>query len=224
MNMPQGHKKIGEKMNIEYLIRIENLSKKGIQKFQDIKNNYESLREALSSDPEETFGMIREEIWEIECHVESGSGMIMGFIKSAFPDSIPELFTRLHQYLIDAGEIETHAVLHIFEENYQYYASYKMENSDDGVSAIKDSCILDHHEVHEQIIMEKNGIMDIQAEIYEDLDIELDKEDWDWDDLIYPDPSRIMQSGVYFDFFYDNALSVFRSLQEELEEGWGFGK
>ena len=224
MNMPQGHKKIGEKMNIEYLIRIENLSKKGIQKFQDIKNNYESLREALSSDPEETFGMIREEIWEIECHAESGSGMIMGFIKSAFPDSIPELFTRLHQYLIDAGEIETHAVLHIFEENYQYYASYKMENSDDGVSAIKDSCILDHHEVHEQIIMEKNGIMDIQAEIYEDLDIELDKEDWDWDDVIYPEPSRIMQSGVYFDFFYDNALSVFRSLQEELEEGWGFGK
>ena len=224
MNMPQGHKKIGEKMNIEYLIRIENLSKKGIQKFQDIKNNYESLREALSSDPEETFGMMGEEIWEIECHVESGSGMIMGFIKSAFPDSIPELFTRLHQYLIDAGEIETHAVLHIFEENYQYYASYKMENSDDGVSAIKDSCILDHHEVHEQIIMEKNGIMDIQAEIYEDLDIELDKEDWDWDDVIYPDPSRIMQSGVYFDFFYDNALSVFRSLQEELEEGWGFGK
>ena len=224
MNMPQGHKKIGEKMNIEYLIRIENLSKKGIQKFQDIKNNYESLREALSSDPEETFGMIREEIWEIECHAESGSGMIMGFIKSAFPDSIPELFTRLHQYLIDAGEIETHAVLHIFEENYQYYASYKIENSDDGVSAIKDSCILDHHEVHEQIIMGCDGIREIQAEVYEDLDIELDKEDWDWDDVIYPDPSRIMQSGVYFDFFYDNALSVFRSLQEELEEGWGFGK
>ena len=163
-------------MNFEYQIKIRNLSKKGIQKFQDIENNYESLREALSSDPEETFGMMREEIWEIECHVESGSGMIMGFIKSTFPDSIPELFTRLHQYLIDAGGIETHAVLHIFEENYQYYASYKMENSDDGVSAIKDSCILDHHEVHEQIIMEKNGIMDIQAEIYEDLDIELDKE------------------------------------------------
>ena len=211
-------------MNFEYQIKIRNLSKKGIQKFQDIENNYESLREALSSDPEETFGMMREEIWEIECHVESGSGMIMGFIKSTFPDSIPELFTRLHQYLIDAGGIETHAVLHIFEENYQYYASYKMENSDDGVSAIKDSCILDHHEVHEQIIMEKNGIMEIQAEIYEDLDIELDKEDWDWDDVVYPDPSRIMQAGVYFDFFYDNALSVFRSLQEELEEGWGFGK
>jgi hypothetical protein len=33
-----------------------------------------------------------------------------------------------------------------------------------------------------------------------------------------------MQSGIYFDFFYDNALSVFQSLQEELEEGWGFGK
>ena len=88
-------------MNFEYQIKIRNLSKKGIQKFQDIENNYESLIEALSSDPEETFGMMREEIWEIECHVESGSGMIMGFIQSAFPDSMPELFTRLHQNLID---------------------------------------------------------------------------------------------------------------------------
>lgn len=211
-------------MNFEYQIKIENLSKKGIQKFQDIENNYESLREALSSDPEETFGMMREEIEEIECHVESGSGMIMGFIKSAFPDSLPEFFTRLHQNLIDASGTETHAVLHIFQESYQYYASYKMESSDDGVSAIKDSCILDHHEVHQQIIMETNGIMEIQAEVYEDLDIELDKEEWDWDDVVYPDPSRIMQSGIYFDFFYDNALSVFQSLQEELEEGWGFGK
>lgn len=96
-----------------------------------------------------------------------------------------------------------------------------MESSDGGMSAIKDSCILDHHEVHQQIIMECDGIREIQAEIYEDLDIELDKEDWDWDDVIYPDPSRIMQSGVYFDFFYDNAVSVFESLQKELEEGWG---
>jgi hypothetical protein len=211
-------------MNFEYQMKIRNLSKKDIQKFQDIENNYESLREALSSDPEETFGMMREEIEEIECHIESRSGMILGFIKSAFPHSIPGLFTRLHQNLIDASGTETHAVLHIFEENYQYYASYKMESSDDGVSAIKDSCILDHHEVHQQIIMETNGIMEIQAEVYEDLDIELDKEEWDWDDVVYPDPSRIMQSGIYFDFFYDNALSVFQSLQEELEEGWGFGK
>ena len=211
-------------MNFEYQIKIENLSKKGIQKFQDIENNYENLREAISSDPEETFGMMREKIEEIECHIESRSGMILGFIKSAFPHSIPGLFTRLHQNLIDASGTETHAVLHIFEENYQYYASYKMESSDDGVSAIKDSCILDHHEVHQQIIMETNGIMEIQAEVYEDLDIELDKEEWDWDDVVYPDPSRIMQSGIYFDFFYDNALSVFQSLQEELEVGWGFGK
>ena len=211
-------------MNFEYQIKIENLSKKGIQKFQDIENNYENLREAISSDPEETFGMMREKIEEIECHIESRSGMILGFIKSAFPHSIPGLFTRLHQNLIDASGTETHTVLHIFEENYQYYASYKMECSDDGVSAIKDSCILDHHEVHQQIIMETNGIMEIQAEVYEDLDIELDKEEWDWDDVVYPDPSRIMQSGIYFDFFYDNALSVFQSLQEELEEGWGFGK
>lgn len=107
-------------MNFEYQIKIRNLSKKGIQKFQDIENNYES---------------------------------------------------------------------------------YKMESSDGGMSAIKDSCILDHHEVHQQIIMECDGIREIQAEIYEDLDIELDKEDWDWDDVIYPDPSRIIQSGVYFDFF-----------------------
>lgn len=127
-------------MNFEYQIKIRNLSKKGIQKFQDIENNYES---------------------------------------------------------------------------------YKMESSDGGMSAIKDSCILDHHEVNQQIIMECDGIREIQAEIYEDLDIELDKEDWDWDDVIYPDPSRIMQSGVYFDFFYDNAVSVFESLQKELEEGWG---
>ena len=90
-------------MNFEYQIKIRNLSKKGIQKFQDIENNYESLREALSSDPEETFGMMREEIWDMGDRFvfDPGSMVIMGFIKSAFPDSIPELFTRLHQNLID---------------------------------------------------------------------------------------------------------------------------
>ena len=211
-------------MNFEYKIKISNLSKKGIQKFQDIKNNYESLREALSSDPEETFGMMREEIWEIECHVESRSGMIWGFIKSGFPDSIPELFTRLHQNLIDASGTETHAALHIYEESFRNHASYKMESSGEGVSTIEYSCILDHHEVHEQIIMGCDGIREIQAEVYEDLDIELDKEDWDWDDVIYPDPRRIMQSGVYYDFFYDNVDSVFESWQKELEEDWGVGK
>ena len=336
-------------MSFEYQIHFRNLSKKGIQKFQDIENNYESLREALSSDPEETFGMMREEIWEIECDVESGSGMIVGLIKTAFPDGMLELFTRLHQNLIDAGRIgtlgvakvdvsssisqqeevrdgawsrvqgdidyaqgqieslrgqlttlisavndlrekgvevittdeggvfqsatnetidyvaqanvlfdqqqdqrnqirddirqqqdninkyrlqaketidgakETYAVLHIFDESYQNYASYKMESSDEGISAIKDSCILDYHEVHEHVILNSEGIMEIQAEIYEDLNIELD-EDWDWDDIIYPDPRRIMQSAVYYDFFHDNVVSALGSLQEELEEGWGVYK
>ena len=207
-------------MSFEYEIHFRNISKKGIQKFQDIENNYESLREALSSDPEETFGMMREEIWEIECHVESGSGMIVGLIKTPFPDAMLELFTRLHQNLIDASGTETYAVLHIFDESYQNYASYKMESSDEGISAIKDSCILDYHEVHEHVILNSEGIMEIQAEIYEDLNIELD-EDWDWDDIIYPDPRRIMQSAVYYDFFHDNVVSVLGSLQKELEEGWG---
>ena len=68
-------------MNLQYLVEINNLSKEGIQLFQSIANNHERLREALSSDPEETFAMMREEIEEIECYVESRSGMILGFIK-----------------------------------------------------------------------------------------------------------------------------------------------
>ncbi|MDA9965782.1 hypothetical protein N9E85_00605 [Gammaproteobacteria bacterium] len=208
-------------MNFEYLVKIENMSEEGVQAFQGIANKYEHLRDALSSDPEETFGIMREEIEEIECYVESRSGMILGFIKSGYPDSIPELFTRLHQNLIDAKGAETRAVIHIFEENYQYYASYLLESSDDDISTIKDSCILDHHGVHGQIIAESEGSMEIQAEIYADLNVELD-EDWDWDDVIYPNPERIMESGVYYNFFYDNALSVFRSLQEECGEMWRF--
>lgn len=51
-------------MNIEYLIRIENLSKKGITKLENIEKNHKNLREALSSNPEETFGMTGEEIEE----------------------------------------------------------------------------------------------------------------------------------------------------------------
>jgi hypothetical protein len=214
----------GVEMNYQYLVKIENMTEESVKAFQSIANNHEHLREALSSDPEETFEMMKEEIKEIECHVESRSGMILGFIKSVYPDAMPELFTRLHQNLIDASGTETRVVIHIFEENYQYYASYLLKSSDDGVSTTHDSCILDHHEVHEHVITKSEGIMEIQAEVYEDLNIELDKEDWDWEDVIYPDPSRIMQSAVYYDFFYDNALSVFQSLQEELEEDWEFNE
>lgn len=209
-------------MNLQYLVEINNLSKEGIQLFQSIANNHERLREALSSDPEETFAMMREEIEEIECYVESRSGMILGFIKSAYPDSIPELFRRLHQSLIDASGTETRVVIHLNEENFQYHASYLLESSDESVSTIKDTCILGHHEVHEQIIGVSEGIMEIQAEIYSDLSIELDENDWDWDDLIYPDPSLLMQSGVYYDFFHENALEAIQSLQTEMKETWNF--
>ena len=66
------------------------------------------------------------------------------------------------------------------------------------------------------------GIMEIQAEIYSDLSIELDENDWDWDDLIYPDHSLLMQSGVYYDFFHENALEAIQSLQTEMKETWNF--
>ena len=49
-------------MNFEYLVKIENMSEEGVQAFQGIANKYEHLRDALSSDPEETFGIMREEI------------------------------------------------------------------------------------------------------------------------------------------------------------------
>ena len=219
-------------MNFEYLVKIENMSEEGVQAFQDIAKNIEQKEQEepdsltllsdafLGPDEElEKFEMLTDEVEEIECH--ENAGRILGMIKTGYFDSIKELFLSLHQKLIDAGATETRAVIHIYEENYQYYASYLLESSDDGVSTIKDSCILDHHGVHGQIIGESEGSMEIQAKIYADLDVELD-EDWDWDDVVYPNPHRIMESGVYYDFFYDNALSVFQSLQEECEEMWRF--
>ena len=217
-------------MNFEYIVKIENMSEEGVKAFLGIANNHEHLREALSSNPEETFGMMREEIWETECHVESRSGMILGFIKSAYPDSIPELFTKLHQNLIDAGGTETRAVIHILQEDYHYYASYFLENSDDGLSTIKHTHILDHQQVHYEIIDESwrskpkplKSITDIRAEVFEDLNVEVIDGIWEWDDLLYPNASRIMESDIYCDFFHDNACSVLQSLQKECEEMWEF--
>lgn len=219
-------------MNFDYLVKIENMSEEGVKAFQGIAKHIEQKKHeepdslALLSNaflgPNEAlerFEMLTDSVENIEC--DENAGRIQGKIKTGDFESIKELFLALHQKLIDVGAKETRAVINVCEENNHYYASYLLESSDDALSTIADSCILNHHEVHEQVISASKGIMEIQAEVYKDLDVELD-EDWDWDDIIYPDPDRIMRSGIYRDFFYDNSLTALLSLQEELEEGWKF--
>ena len=211
-------------MKLTYEIKINDMSAEGIEVFQDLQNIIEkeppgkgSL--SLAMPDTEKYKIVSDEVLDIiDCDASSGTGRIMGTIKSYYPDCLIEFFMAVHQQLIDADSEKTRMRVHLVDEEYDMCASYLLISSN-AASAASDSCFIDAAEIHERVICDNSEIPEMQAEIYADLDEDLD-EDYDWDDILYPDPGRIMQSGIYSDFFYDHVDQSIQNFQAEMEESW----
>ena len=211
-------------MELTYDIKINDMSAEGIKIFQGLQNiikkepPFEGSLYAAMSITEE-YKIVWEQVWEIiDCDLSSGTVRIMGLIKSYDPDSLIEFFLALHKKLIDAGSEKTRMRVHLVDEEYDWCASYLILSSD-ATSVVKDYCSINAADIHERVICDNSEIPKMRAEIYADLDEELD-EDSDWDDILYPDHTRIMQSAIYHDFFNDHVDQSIEKFKEEMEEIW----